>query len=132
VKVELPKDKELALPSQSLWDPTDDDEKTDDMSRSKTHWKRLLPREMAVKSMTMEAKAIQIRSKTLLPTKIIISRPVTLFPRISQIPIQFTLSRKVITRCLLVNCSRNSRWAAVAHLFLLQWTLQFPSLHLLP
>jgi hypothetical protein len=101
VKVELPKDKEPALPSQSLQDPVDNDEKTDDMRRFETHWKRLPAREMAVTSMTMEAKVIQIRRKTLLPTRIIISRLVTLFPRISHIPIPFTLSRKVITRCLL-------------------------------
>jgi hypothetical protein len=46
VKVEIPKDKEPALPSQSLRDPADDDDETDDMSRSETHWKRLLPKDV--------------------------------------------------------------------------------------
>jgi hypothetical protein len=45
VKVEIPKDKEPALPSQSLRDPADDDDETDDMSRSETHWKRLPPKD---------------------------------------------------------------------------------------
>jgi hypothetical protein len=44
VKVEIPKDKEPALPSQSLRDPANDDDETDDMSRSETHWKRLPPK----------------------------------------------------------------------------------------
>jgi hypothetical protein len=37
VKVEMPKDKEPAIPAQSLRDPADDDDETDDMSRSETH-----------------------------------------------------------------------------------------------
>jgi hypothetical protein len=44
VKVEMPKDKEPAIPAQSLHDPADDDDETDDMSRSETHWKRLPPK----------------------------------------------------------------------------------------
>jgi hypothetical protein len=44
VKVEIPKDKEPAMPSQSLRDHADDDDETDDMSRSETHWKRLPPK----------------------------------------------------------------------------------------
>jgi hypothetical protein len=43
VKVELAKDKETA-PSQFARDPAEDDEETDDMSRSETHWKRLPPK----------------------------------------------------------------------------------------
>jgi hypothetical protein len=43
VKAELAKDKEPA-PSQSMRDPADDDEETDDMSRSETHWKRMPPK----------------------------------------------------------------------------------------
>jgi hypothetical protein len=37
IKVEMPKDKEPAFPAQSLRDPADDDDETDDMSRSETH-----------------------------------------------------------------------------------------------
>jgi hypothetical protein len=44
VKVEMPKDKEPAFPAQSLRDPADDDDETDDMSRSETHWKCLPPK----------------------------------------------------------------------------------------
>jgi hypothetical protein len=44
VKVEMPKDKEHAFPAQSLRDPADDDDETDDMSRSETHWKRFPPK----------------------------------------------------------------------------------------
>jgi hypothetical protein len=43
VKAELAKDKEPA-PSQSMRDPAEDDEETDDMSRSETHWKRMPPK----------------------------------------------------------------------------------------
>jgi hypothetical protein len=43
VKAELAKDKETA-PSQSARDLAEDDEETDDMSRSETHWKRLPPK----------------------------------------------------------------------------------------
>jgi hypothetical protein len=42
-QAELAKDKETA-PSQSARDPAEDDEETDDMSRSETHWKRLPPK----------------------------------------------------------------------------------------
>jgi hypothetical protein len=43
VKAELAKDKETA-PSQSMRDPAEDGEETDDMSRLETHWKRLPPK----------------------------------------------------------------------------------------
>jgi hypothetical protein len=45
VKVEMPKDKEQALPSQSARDRAEDDDETDDRSRSETHWKRIPPKE---------------------------------------------------------------------------------------
>jgi hypothetical protein len=103
VKVEMPKDKEPAFPAQSLCDPANDDDETDDMSRSETHWKRLPPKGDGRDKPSTADQGGSNQQQPLLPINNT-SKPVMLpLPKIKPSPSLCTRSAKGTTRCLRVN-----------------------------
>jgi hypothetical protein len=103
VKVEMPKDKEPVCPAQSLRDPADEDDETDDMSRSEMHWKRLPPKGDSQDKPNIDDQGGSNQQQPP-PANHQHSKPVTLhLPKIKLSPSLCTRSAKGTARCLRVN-----------------------------